>query len=244
LSSLSVLLVTALTLGLVHTLIGPDHYLPFIVLGRAEGWSLRKTLLWTGLCGLAHVLSSVLLGLLGVALGWALSSMETFEASRGNLASWALTIFGGLYLLWGLWRARRGGHVHLHSHADGTVHRHGHDHPQPDEGPDHALEDHEEPAHVRAHRRTVWTLFLIFVLGPCEPLIPLLMVPAASHSLWGVVTVSTVFGVATIGTMLAVVSLGFVGLRAVRFKALERYVHAMAGATLLAAGVATRVLGI
>ena len=36
---------TAATLGLVHTVIGPDHYLPFIVIGRAREWTLRKTLL-------------------------------------------------------------------------------------------------------------------------------------------------------------------------------------------------------
>ena len=35
---------TAATLGLVHTVIGPDHYLPFIVIGRARNWKLRKTL--------------------------------------------------------------------------------------------------------------------------------------------------------------------------------------------------------
>jgi nickel/cobalt transporter (NicO) family protein len=40
---------TAASLGLVHTVIGPDHYLPFIVIGRARRWTLRKTLLVSSL---------------------------------------------------------------------------------------------------------------------------------------------------------------------------------------------------
>lgn len=242
--SISILLVTAASLALVHTLIGPDHYLPFIVLGRAEGWTLRKTLLLTLLCGLAHVLSSVVIGALGVGLGWALSGMERFEGIRGSLASWGLIAFGLAYFAWGLWRGWRGRHVHVHQHADGTVHRHSHHHLLGGDAPRHAETDHEQADHLRAHRRTVWTLFIIFVLGPCEPLIPLLIVPAAQHSVWGVAVVATVFGVITISTMLVTVSLGFMGLGALRLPLLERYVHAMAGGTLLVAGLATKLFGI
>jgi ABC-type nickel/cobalt efflux system permease component RcnA len=243
--TLEILLITALTLGLVHTLVGPDHYLPFIVLGRAEGWTLRKTLFWTALCGAGHVLSSVILGLLGVALGWALSSMERFEGIRGNLAAYGLIGFGLVYFIWGLWRGWRGPHSHVHQHADGTVHSHSHHH-QDEAAPKNRHEEaaHEEPEHVRAHRRTVWTLVIVFLLGPCEPLIPLLMVPAAQHSMWGVAAVAAVFGAITIGTMMVIVTLGYFGLRWVRFGLLERYVHAMAGATLLLAGLATQLLGI
>jgi ABC-type nickel/cobalt efflux system permease component RcnA len=244
--TLEILLITAVTVGLVHTVVGPDHYLPFIVLGRAEGWTLRKTLFWTALCGVGHVLSSVVLGLLGVALGWALSSMERFEGVRGNLAAYGLIGFGLVYFLWGLWRGWRGPHVHVHRHDDGTVHSHSHHHPRSseDEEPTHERAAHEEPEHVRAHRRTVWTLMIIFLLGPCEPLIPLLMVPAAQHSMGGVALVAGAFGVVTVGMMLIIVALGHMGLRALRFRLLERYVHAVAGATLLVAGVATQVLGI
>lgn len=253
-TSLPVLLAAAASLGLVHTLVGPDHYLPFIVLGRAEGWSLRKTLSWTVGCGVAHVLSSVLLGAVGIALGWAVAGMEGVEASRGSLASWGLVAFGLAYLLWGLWRAKRSDHVHVHRHADGTLHRHGHDHAGRTDGEAaatttansaaHEAAAHEEPDHVRAHRRTAWTLFVIFVLGPCEPLIPLLMVPAAQHSTWGVALVAAVFGAVTIGTMTLVVAFGHHGLQMVRLRALERYVHAMAGGTLFIAGLTTQLFGL
>ena len=74
---------TAATLGLVHTVIGPDHYLPFIVIGRARNWTLRKTLFVSFLAGLGHILSSVILGFLGIALGIALSKIKGLESARG-----------------------------------------------------------------------------------------------------------------------------------------------------------------
>ncbi|MCK7539173.1 MAG: hypothetical protein MZV63_53745 [Marinilabiliales bacterium] len=33
---------TAVTIGFIHTLIGPDHYLPFIVMGEARKWSIYE----------------------------------------------------------------------------------------------------------------------------------------------------------------------------------------------------------
>jgi ABC-type nickel/cobalt efflux system permease component RcnA len=240
---LTVLMLTALSLGLVHTLLGPDHYLPFIVLGRAEGWPLRKTLLLTAVCGVAHVASSIVVGGLGIALGWSLGGLEWFEGLRGDAAGWALLIFGAAYLIWGIVRAGKG-HSHVHLHSDGTVHEHRHDHEHGADHPAHADEPHEEPDHVRSHRRTVWALFLIFVLGPCEPLIPLLIFPAAEHSAGGIAAVSAAFSIATVGTMLAVVAAGWYGLRLFKLGWLERYVHAFSGAAVLASGALITFVGL
>jgi len=67
--SITLLSVTAISIGFIHTILGPDHYLPFIVLSEAKKWNLRKTMFITFLCGLGHVLSSVVLGLIGIAVG-------------------------------------------------------------------------------------------------------------------------------------------------------------------------------
>lgn len=240
--SLVVLSLTAFTLALFHTAVGPDHYLPFIVLGRSEGWTLRRTLLWTFLCGVGHVLSSIVIGAIGIAVGWSVSGMEGFEGIRGELASWTLIGFGGLYMLWGLVRARSG-HVHSHVHGDGSVHSHVHRHSGDDPEPFHARRPHDA-SHIKSHRRTLWALFLIFVLGPCEPLIPLLMVPAADHSVFGVAIVAAIFSVGTIGTMLVIATAGFLGLRLVNLGALERYVHVLSGFAILASGAAIKLLGL
>jgi sulfite exporter TauE/SafE len=246
--SSEILLVSVATIALVHTVIGPDHYLPFIVLARAEGWPLRKTLAWTLLAGVGHVLSSILIGLAGGALGWALSSMQRFESARGQLAAYGLIGFGLVYFVWGMWRARRGGHSHVHLHADGSLHDHPHAHDPGALGAGGAVEaggqgsDHN--THARAHRRTAWTLFAIFVLGPCEPLIPLLMAPAARHDLRGAIAIATLFGVVTIGAMLVLVAVGTLGVRLLRLQRLERHVHALAGFTILVSGILIQVLGV
>jgi sulfite exporter TauE/SafE len=238
-----ILIFSAATVGLIHTVIGPDHYLPFIVLARAEGWPLRKTLFWTGLCGTAHVLSSVVVGMLGVALGWALSGAERFEGVRGHIASVGLIGFGLVYFLWGMWRAHRG-HSHVHAHADGSLHSHPHPHRVAGAGAGHERAAHEEPEHVSSHQRTLWVLFIIFVLGPCEPLIPLLLAPASRHDLAGVAAVAVVFGAVTIGTMMALVAAGLLGVKLIRFQRLERHAHALAGFAVLVSGVLVRLLGV
>lgn len=93
----AVLIVIAASIGFLHTLLGPDHYLPFIVMARARQWSLLKTAWITFMCGLGHVASSVLLGIVGIALGIAVSKLEGIESFRGDLAVWALIAFGLVY---------------------------------------------------------------------------------------------------------------------------------------------------
>lgn len=108
-SEISVLLTAALALGVGHTLVGPDHYVPFIAMSAARGWSVRKTALITVLCGIGHVLSSVLIGFAGVALGKAVGSLELLESTRGQLAAWMMISFGAVYMVWGVRKALRRG---------------------------------------------------------------------------------------------------------------------------------------
>ena len=54
------LLLLALSVGVVHTLRGPDHYLPLLGLAKARDWSLRRALGMTVACGLVHCASSFL----------------------------------------------------------------------------------------------------------------------------------------------------------------------------------------
>lgn len=226
---------TAVTIGFIHTLIGPDHYLPFIVMGEARGWTIRKTMLITFLCGLGHVLSSVVVGFIGIAAGLSLSKLEFFESFRGNIAAWLLIAFGLIYMLISL-RAlyRRKKHMHPHHHNNGTTHEHEHDH----------FSGHSHIHLADRKNMTPWILFLVFVLGPCEPLIPLVMYPAANNNISGVILVSLLFSVVTITTMMAVVLAFRLGLSRINLKPLERYVNVIAGATIALSGLAIQVLGL
>ncbi len=90
----------------------------------------------------------------------------------------------------------------------------------------------------------VWSLFIIFVLGPCEPLIPLLMAPAYAMDWFVVVAVVALFAFVTIGTMLAVVTIGYYGMKLRFGNFLERNVHVVAGMTICLSGLAIQLLGI
>ena len=78
------LMFTAVSLGFIHTLLGPDHYLPFVALSKSNNWSFKKTLWISGVCGIGHCFSSVLIGFLGIALGVVVGKLETIEGTRGE----------------------------------------------------------------------------------------------------------------------------------------------------------------
>ncbi len=231
-----ILVGTAAFIGFVHTLFGPDHYLPFIVMGKARRWSLFKTLRVTFLCGVGHVGSSVLLGFVGIALGIAVTNLVDIESFRGNLAAWALIAFGLVYFVWGMRRAwKNQPHQHVHAHADGQVHVHPHQHTH-----EHAH------VHERDHSQNItpWVLFTIFVLGPCEPLIPILMYPAVKENLGGLILVTLTFGAVTILTMMSIVWVSSLGLSRLPMKTMERYTHALAGGSICLCGLAIQFLGL
>lgn len=228
------LTVTAVSVGVLHTLLGPDHYLPFVALARSRGWKLARTLRITLLCGLGHVGGSVALGLIGIMLGQALFQLEVIESLRGQIAAWCLLAFGLVYCAWGLRAASgRHGHSHWHAHADGSVHLHTHVHRA-----DHA-HPHDRPGLGRRRSKvTPWAMFVIFVLGPCEALIPLLMYPAARQNYAGLGLVAATFALATLATMVAMVTIGIWGSSRVAGRGLERYSHAVAGGVISLCGVA------
>jgi nickel/cobalt transporter (NicO) family protein len=238
-SEIIALSVTAISLGFIHTLAGPDHYLPFIVMAKARKWSNWKTVFITALCGLGHVGSSILIGAIGIAFGLSVAHLEIFEGYRGSVAAWLFILFGFGYFAWGLWRGihNKKRHHHPHVHEDGSYHKHPHHHHHSEE---HV---HEHPEEKKANM-TPWILFTIFVFGPCEPLIPLLMLPAADQSTSGVVLVATVFSITTILTMIAMVLLPLFGLKMLPMKFLERYMHAVAGFTIFICGIGIEFMGL
>ena len=233
--SIALLSVTAISIGFVHTILGPDHYLPFIVLSEAKKWTLRKTMFITFLCGLAHVLSSVALGLVGIAVGISLNKLVDAESFRGNIAGWLFIAFGLVYMVISIRNLIRDKkHSHNHFHYGGEKHSHEHDH-------------HREHLHVHETevvRTTPWILFLIFIFGPCEPLIPILMYPAAQSNIGGAVLVSVLFSAVTIATMMSVVLVFKLGLSRINLKPVEKYSNVIASAVIFISGVAIQFLGL
>ncbi len=234
-SEADILILTAASIAFLHTVMGPDHYLVFTAMGKARGWALKKTLCVTFLCGLGHVLGSVLLGGIGILIGAELARLTMIEGVRGNLAGYALLAFGLVYMVWGLRKALRDrSHSHMHAHGD-VVHAHEHDH--------HG--DHAHP-HLDNARSSItpWALFIVFVLGPCEALIPLFMYPAAQSSAGLVAAVAVVFGVVTLLTMMLGVLVTTLGIDRLKLPSPGRYAHAVAGASIVLCASAISFLGL
>jgi sulfite exporter TauE/SafE len=212
-SEIGTLILTAISIGFIHTVAGPDHYLPFVAISRARRWSSLKTLLVTILCGVGHVASSVVLGLIGVLAGTMVTKLEFLESVRGDFAAWVMIAFGLTYLAWGINRAvKKIPHKHHLDSSDGK----------------------------RNTNITVWVLFIIFVLGPCEPLIPILMYPAFKSSVIGMLAVTFAFGLTTIMTMSLMVYFLSKGVNFIPQRRLERYSHALAGLVILTCGLAIK----
>jgi nickel/cobalt exporter len=234
-TSIALLSFTAISIGFVHTILGPDHYLPFIVLSQAKKWSHRKTMIITFICGIGHVLSSVILGLIGIAIGISVTKLTAVESFRGNVAAWLFVAFGFVYMVISVRNlVKKRKHSHSHFHFDGEKHFHEHDH---------------QNSHTHIHQEdtiktTPWVLFLIFVFGPCEPLIPLIMYPAAEHNLHGAVIVALLFSITTVVTMMGIVLAFNLGLNKINLKPVEKYSHLIAGSMIFFSGLAILFLGL
>lgn len=227
----NILCLTVISISALHTFSGPDHYLPFIVLSRSKKWSLKKTILWTSLCGLAHVLSSVLLGVVGIVLGWTLAKTFNIESIRGGFASWMLFLFGLGYVLYALYNMNKN---KIHKHFDTS-----------EEGEIYVFE-HQHGQTVAPNQRfkvTPWVMFFIFASGPSEPMIPLIIYPAIDYSLTEVGMLIIVYTLATVLTMLFMVLIGFFGANSINYKGFEKFIELISGSIILVCGIGMIWLG-
>lgn len=229
---LYVLYFTSASVAFIHTLLGPDHYVPFIVLSKARNWSVSKTLWITLVSGIGHVGGSVILGMIGVGLGISITKLESVEAFRGEIVGWILLAFGVVYFLYGIYKYKEGKGHHNHFFMPRRI-REAH----------HLPTGKNETKENEKTNITFWVLFLIFVFGPCEVLIPMLIFPAAEHSTTGIVIVAVIFGIVTILTMIVAVYMGYRGMKLVKVKNRQEIFHILAGLIIAFLGISLQFLG-
>ena len=121
-------------------------------------------------------------------------------------------------------------------------HSHGHDHNEKF----HHHSHHHLSRHTHIHGNeksiTPWALFVIFVLGPCEPLIPVLMYPAAQGDWQSLLGVTLVFGFVTISTMTFIVMISYKNIINLKLGFLEKYTHALAGLIIAISGLTIQLI--
>jgi len=204
------LLLSTTSVAFLHAL-APDHWLPFAMLAKSSRWSVNRLMWITTLAGIGHVVSSLILGSIGLMLGFSLSKLQATEAARAHVAIWLLIGFGVAYALWGLKHA-----MHPHPHLE-----------------------LKQALQLYAIRR-MWTLFAIVVFGPCEPLIPLMFLAYPSGVL-AIVQVSVVFSVVTVAMVVIQSVLTFIGVEWIRLSIVQRYAHALSGLVIALTGIVVLV---
>lgn len=230
-TELSILLATAVSVSVLHTVAGPDHYIPFIAIGKSKGWNLSRILFWTLICGVAHVFSSLFLAIIGIGLGYTIGHIEWIDGLRGGIASWALFVFGVLYFIYGLYSVYHNKtHKHFDIYDDGSVYVFEH--------------NHSKMTYASPRKKvTPWVLFIIFLLGPCEALIPLLTYPVIQESTFNLVSLMAVFLFFTLLTMVVMVVLIYFGHALVKTDWLEKYMTPIAGFSIAMCGAGMLFLG-
>ncbi len=258
-TEIAVLFAATFSVAFFHT-ISPDHWLPFVMVGRSQKWPILKTELVALAAGIGHVGTSVLIALVGIFIGAELS--ERFASIAEVATGSALIAFGFGYALY-MWR--KGGHAHftigskrlagghVHSHDDDhehQVHDHSHD-DDPFPSPDHSG-SHGDHGHGHSHARLIdlaeepkapYTLVIIMGLTPCVALLPLAFA-AASHGAAITTGVIVLFAVATIVPILILTFLGSKGLSFVRLRWFDKYGDIVTGIVIGCIGLMTMFLGL
>jgi nickel/cobalt transporter (NicO) family protein len=115
------LLAAAAGVGFGHAIL-PDHWVPLAVLGRTRRYPLSRIARLSSLAGVAHVLVSIVLGAVIIAIG--LQFRSTIEHAQDTIIGCILIATGIGFLLLELT-----GHGHHHDHGRGQGHGYdGHDH--------------------------------------------------------------------------------------------------------------------
>jgi len=120
-SSGPALLAAAAGVGFGHAIL-PDHWVPLAVLGRTRRYPLSRVARLSGLAGVAHVLVSIILGAVIIAVG--LQFRSTIQSAQDTIIGWILIATGVGFAVLEL-----SGHAHDHHHDhDHDEHEHEHEH--------------------------------------------------------------------------------------------------------------------
>jgi hypothetical protein len=207
------LFAAAAGVGFGHAIL-PDHWVPLAVLGRTRRYPLSKVARLSGLAGVAHVLLSIILG--GVIIAIGLQFRSTIQSAQNTIIGCLLIATGVGFAIFEL-----SGRGHSHHHHDGHDHSHGHD-------------DHDH------HERGIRGLAAVMVpfgaaASPDLTILPVFLaatavgVPTAVGSL-------AIFAAVTIGTIVGLTLTATKGGYQVRGHWLDRWGNGITAAVLVVIG--------
>jgi ABC-type nickel/cobalt efflux system permease component RcnA len=226
---LTTLAATGFSVAFFHAAI-PTHWLPFVLVGRARGWTRGRTMAVAALAGLGHV---ALTSLLGLAIAWLGFRLEEKVEAFPWIAGALLVGFSAYYL----WRQLTGRGI-CHHHAPGGSHQPG-EHCHGDHAESHWQEELKDTKLVSG-RAGEWAaisgLFLMLTLSPCEASLGVYL-SAVQFGWRGFLMLSGILAVATLGGMALFTWLALIGFGRVSLKRFERHEAGLLSAVFAALAV-------
>jgi nickel/cobalt transporter (NicO) family protein len=214
------LLAAAAGVGFGHAVL-PDHWVPLAVLGRTRRYPLSRVARLSGLAGVAHVLVSIVLGAVIIAVG--LQFRSSVEHAQDTIIGCILIATGIGFLL-----LEVTGHGHHHDHEH---HHHGHE-PGHDQGHDHG--------HGHAHGRLSGLAAVMVPFGaaasPDLTILPVFLAATTAGVATAVGSV-VIFAAVTIGTIMGLTLAAARGGYQIRGEWLERWGNLFTAGVLAAIGV-------
>ncbi len=221
------LLAAAAGVGFGHAIL-PDHWVPLAVVGRTRRYPLGRVARLSGMAGVAHVLVSIVLG--GVIIAVGLQFRSTVQSAQD-------TIIGCLLILTGLGFAALElaghGHHHGHDHHHGHTHEHRHDHP-------HLLSATEVDEQVAVKESRVHGLTSVMVpfgaaASPDLTILPVFLA-ATTAGVSTAISSLIVFAAVTICTIVSLTLLACFGGYQIRGQWLERWGNVFTALVLVIIG--------
>lgn len=223
------LLAAAAGVGFGHAIL-PDHWVPLAVLGRTRRYPLSRIARLSSLAGVAHVLVSIVLGAVIIAIG--LQFRSTIEHAQDTIIGCILIATGIGFVLFELT-----GHGHHHDHDQGGHHHHrthddDHDH-------DH---DHDDNGHRSAPttRRLSGLAAVMVPFGaaasPDLTILPVFLA-ATTAGIATAVGSLVIFAAVTIGTIVGLTLAAARGGYQIQGEWLERWGNVFTAAVLVIIGL-------
>lgn len=212
------LLAAAAGVGFGHAIL-PDHWVPLAVLGRTRRYPLARVARLSGLAGIAHVLVSIVLGAVVIAVG--LQFRSAIESAQATIIGCVLIATGVAFAAFEL--SGHGHHHHDHQHD----HHHGHSH------------DHQHHEHAEHQGRLSGLAAVMVPFGAAaSPDLTILPVFLAATTAGVATAVGSlvIFAAVTIATIVGLTLAATRGGYEIRGQWLERWGNAFTALVLVAIG--------
>jgi nickel/cobalt exporter len=222
------LLAAAAGVGFGHAIL-PDHWVPLAVLGRTRRYPLSRVARLSGLAGVAHVLVSIVLG--GVIIAVGLQFRSAIQSAED-------TIVGGILIATGLGFAvlELAGPGHRHDHDHGHGHGHDHDHAATP-GATHAYGSDRKDLHGSGLRGLAAVMVPFGATASPDLTILPVFLAAAAVSVGVAIGTLVIFAAVTIGTIVGLTLAAARGSYEIRAQWLERWSNALTALVLIVIGL-------